>query len=67
VAKVKGLVRSGSPTEAILTHIEEASPDLVVMGTRGLTGWSRLVLGSTAGAVARNSRCNLLVCSGDGQ
>jgi nucleotide-binding universal stress UspA family protein len=66
VASVAGVVLHGSPTEAILRHLDEASPDLVVMGTKGLTGWQRLLLGSTAGAVARTSRCNLLICSAEG-
>ena len=65
VASVAGLVLDGSPTEAILRHLEETSPDLVVMGTKGLAGWQRLLLGSTAGAVARTSRCNLLICSAE--
>jgi nucleotide-binding universal stress UspA family protein len=63
VASVAGLTLAGSPTETILRHLAEASPDLVVMGTKGLTGWHRLVLGSTAGAVARTPGRNLLACS----
>ena len=63
VSSVTGLTVAGSPTETILRHLAETSPDLVVMGTKGLTGWHRLVLGSTAGAVARTPGRNLLACS----
>jgi nucleotide-binding universal stress UspA family protein len=63
VSSVTGLTVVGSPSETILRHLAETSPDLVVMGTKGLTGWQRLVLGSTAGAVARTPGRNLLTCS----
>ena len=63
VAEVATLVRPGQPTTAILEHLEEGRPDLVVMGTRGLTGWQRLRLGSTASAVVRGAPCTSLVAS----
>jgi nucleotide-binding universal stress UspA family protein len=54
----------GSPTDMILHQIELREPQLVVLGTRGLTGWKRLRLGSTAGIVVRATRCSILVaCS----
>lgn len=65
VADVTGLTLEGSPTPVILQHLEETTPDLVVMGTRGLTGWKRLRLGSTASAVVRGSPCTSLVASTD--
>jgi nucleotide-binding universal stress UspA family protein len=51
----------GSPTDMILHQIELREPQLVVLGTRGLTGWKRLRLGSTAGLVVRAARCSILV------
>jgi nucleotide-binding universal stress UspA family protein len=54
-------VYSGKPTAAITRHLDDASPDLVALGTRGLTGFRRLRLGSTAGAITRTSRCSVLV------
>ena len=50
-------------TTAIVSEIKSFEPDLVVMGTRGHTGWSRLQLGSTAGSVARSAPCSVLVAS----
>ncbi len=52
--------RRGGPTAAILEAIGELDIDLVVMGTRGLTGWQRIRLGSTAGAVVRLAPCSVL-------
>jgi nucleotide-binding universal stress UspA family protein len=54
-------VYSGKPTAAITRHLDDASPDLVALGTRGLTGFRRLRLGSTAGAITRTARCSVLV------
>lgn len=52
---------AGRPTASIHDAIEGRRPDLVVLGTRGLTGLHRLRVGSTAGAVARSARCSVLV------
>jgi len=57
--------KQGSPTKVILDHLEEEQPELVVLGTRGLTGWQRLRLGSTAAAVVRGSACSSLVACVD--
>lgn len=51
----------GKPTAAIFEAIAHQAPDLVALGTRGLTGLPRLHHGSTAGAVARAARCSVLL------
>ncbi|MBE0617747.1 MAG: universal stress protein [Proteobacteria bacterium] len=43
------------PVEAILTEIEREGVDLVVLGTRGLGGLQRLLLGSVAENVLRHA------------
>ncbi|HUP73946.1 MAG TPA: universal stress protein [Acidimicrobiales bacterium] len=55
----------GSPTDMILDQIELRKPDLVVLGTRGLTGWKRLRLGSTAGTIVRAAHSSILVANAD--
>jgi nucleotide-binding universal stress UspA family protein len=57
---------NGHPTTRIVDHIEEHAPDLVVMGTKGLTGWRRLRLGSTASAVVHQTAGNVMVASAPG-
>lgn len=59
----------GRPTPVILDTIAEMAPgpDLVVLGTRGLTTLTRLWLGSTAAAVARRCDVNVIVQSRAGQ
>jgi nucleotide-binding universal stress UspA family protein len=49
----------------VLREIDELEADLVVLGTRGLTGLRRLWLGSTASAIAQSAPCSVLVASAD--
>ncbi len=63
VESVETVVLSGRPTKALLEAIDAEAADLVVMGTKGLTGWKRLRVGSTAGALVRRAECNFLVAA----
>lgn len=50
----------GLPSESILRVAEETSPDLLVVGTRGLSGFRHLLLGSTAERVVQRAPCPVL-------
>ena len=50
-----------NPRVTIFEYLDVRDPDLVVLGTSGLTGLSRLWVGSVASAVARHARCSVLV------
>ena len=65
VAEVAVSHASGSPTEEILEAAAGLQADLVVLGTRGLTGWKRLRLGSTASTVVRSTAGDSLVACVD--
>jgi nucleotide-binding universal stress UspA family protein len=65
VASATPLVLRGNPTQTIVGHLSDACPSLVVIGTKGLTGWKRIRLGSTGGAVARQTPCNTLIASAE--
>ncbi len=54
-------VERGKPTTMIHRYLTEATPDLVVLGTRGLTGLRHPRLGSTASAVSSTATCSVLV------
>lgn len=54
-------VASGSPAEEILRAAERQRADLVVMGSKGLTGLKRVLLGSVSRKVARHAPCSVLV------
>jgi universal stress protein A len=54
------LVRSGTPAEAVLYEAEEGRYDLLVAGTHGRTGVSRVFLGSVAEKLVRSAKCPVL-------
>jgi len=53
-------LRVGIPSQAILAAAKEHPPDLLVLGTRGLTGLAHLLLGSTAERVVQRAECPVL-------
>lgn len=59
--KVEKVLLKGSPAEQILDYSEKNDIDLVVMGTQGLTGIKRFLIGSVAENVIRHSKVPVLV------
>ena len=66
--KVDSLVRRGNPAEEILRVAEsilavakEYKPDIIALGSRGLSGIESLLLGSVAERVARYADCSVLI------
>jgi nucleotide-binding universal stress UspA family protein len=53
-------ILEGSPVVDIIETAKTLDADLVVIGTRGRTGLSRVVLGSVAEAVVRDAPCSVL-------
>ncbi|WP_144922854.1 universal stress protein [Halorubrum salsamenti] len=60
-------VLQGGVAETIVTYAEEYGIDLVVMPTRGRTGFDRLLLGSTTERVVRESTVPVLSVRPDGE
>jgi len=54
-------IREGLPAEDILKEIEEKKIDLVIMGSKGMSGAHRVIIGSTAEEVVRWSPCPVLI------
>ena len=50
----------GSPGQAIVAVADECQADLIVMGTHGRSGLSRLLMGSVAEHVLRHASCPVL-------
>jgi len=50
----------GSPEKEIVGLADREQVDLIVMGTHGRTGLSRLLMGSIAEGVLRNAKCPVL-------
>ena len=49
-----------SPTLAIEALVDEVGADLIVMGTRGLSGLKHVMLGSVAERTVRTAKCPVL-------
>lgn len=55
---------AGDPAEEILRYAGAHAIDLIVVGTHGRTGLSRLLLGNVADRVLRGARCPVVVVPG---
>jgi len=59
--KTASVVIRGGAGECIVAAAMEYNPDVVVLGSRGLTGIKSFLLGSVAERVARYSNCSVLI------
>lgn len=50
-----------SITESLLSYAESHNVDLIVIGSRGLGGFKKLLLGSVASGVSQHSKCPVLI------
>ena len=55
------ILKSTSVSEAILSYVEKHVIDLIVIGSRGLGGFKKLLLGSVASGVSQHSKCPVLI------
>ena len=60
-----GVAVDRHPASAIVEEAKARKADLIVMGTRGLTGIKHLALGSVADRVVRTAPCPVLTVSHD--
>jgi nucleotide-binding universal stress UspA family protein len=58
--RVRRLVVEGDPGAAIIDVARDERADLIVISTHGRSGWTRLLMGSTAEYVVRNAECPVL-------
>jgi nucleotide-binding universal stress UspA family protein len=59
--KVTAEMRTGAPAREIISAAEEIQADLIVVGSQGLSGVSRFLLGSVSNNVARHAGRPVLV------
>src|ERR1700722_3731216 len=59
--EAESILRTGNPYEEIVNAAKQIGADLIVIGSHGYTGLSRLLLGSTADRVLQYAPCPVLV------
>jgi nucleotide-binding universal stress UspA family protein len=61
--KAIGVIRDNvfSVVEAIVKLAEERNTDLIVIGTRGLTGFRKLLVGSVSSGVIAHAHCSVFI------
>ena len=57
--KVSSEAIKGPPRQVIIEEAERWGADLIMMGSRGLGAWNRLVLGSISSAVVHHAPCSV--------
>lgn len=57
--KISSQIILGPPRQMIVGEAEGWAADLIVMGSRGLGAWNRLLLGSVSSAVVHHAKCSV--------
>jgi len=61
VEKVELAIEEGNPTEIILDYAKRTKADVIVMGSRGLSGLKGLLLGSVSSQVNHHAPCTCII------
>lgn len=59
--KIEGHVLQGDAASALIGLVEETNADLLVVGSRGMTGAARFLVGSVANRCAHHAPCSVLI------
>jgi nucleotide-binding universal stress UspA family protein len=62
---VETMTAADTPAEAIVRRAQDIRADLIVMGTRGLTGLKHVLLGSVTERTLRTAPCPVLTLKAD--
>ena len=62
--KAKSLLLKGTPYDQIVRAAKNRKADIIVIGTHGRTGLTKLFLGSVAGHVVSTAQCPVLTVRG---
>jgi nucleotide-binding universal stress UspA family protein len=57
---VEHLNLKGNPAEVIVHIAKAKKADMIVMGTHGRSGWSKLMMGSVAQEVMKEAHCPVI-------
>lgn len=63
--EISGGTIQGPPRQVIVEEAERWGADLIIMGSRGLGAWNRLLLGSVSSAVVHHAKCSVEIVRRD--
>lgn len=63
--EVETHAREGHPAEVIIDVAKQEKADLIVVGSRGLTGIKRYLLGSVSSKVSEHASCSVMIVRAD--
>ena len=63
--EVETHAREGHPAEVIIDVANQEHADLIVVGSRGLTGIKRYLLGSVSSKVSEHASCSVMIVRAD--
>ena len=61
IGEVETFARQGDAADAIIDIAEEQGCDLIVVGSKGMTGAKRFLLGSVPNKVSHHAPCSVLI------
>lgn len=61
LSEVRTRVFRGDPAEALVETADDVGADLIVVGSKGMTGTGRFLLGSVPNRVSHHAPCDLLI------
>ncbi|MDX1596932.1 MAG: universal stress protein [Nitrosopumilaceae archaeon] len=59
--KCKTEILTGDPARVIINYSKRKKPDIIVIGSRGLGGFSKLLLGSVSSKVSEHTSTSVLI------
>jgi len=61
ITDVETVLLEGDPVDRVVEYAEKHRPDLIVVGSRGLSATGRFLLGSVSDGILHHAHCSVLV------
>ena len=61
VVEIETVLLEGDPVDGVVGYVQKQHPDLIVVGSRGLSAAGRFLLGSVSDGILHHTHCSVLV------
>jgi len=61
IVELETALLEGDPVDRVVAFAEKAQPDLIVVGSRGLSATGRFLLGSVSDGILHHVRCSVMI------